>query len=292
MLGKIVSAALAASKKPRSWLTSYHHKIRNYDEDNLAYPWLNSIFFDIARAGGGAQKREYAWGVVHGAHLAKAIGIHRISVIEFGVAGGNSLVALEEIAEKVESAFGVQIDVYGFDTGAGLPKPQDVRDLPNLFSEGHFPMDQEKLQKRLKNARLFLGLVDETVQRFIDAKPAPVAFIGFDLDLYSSTMDAFKLLMADQSLLLPRIHCHFDDILAFTYGEHNGERLAISEFNAANSARKISPIYGLKFFLPSVMRNDMWPECCYMAHILDHSLYGLSDGLVKRPTLELQSPGS
>lgn len=149
-------------------------------------------------------------------------------------------------------------------------------------------MDKEKLQKRLKNAKLFLGSVEDTVQRFIDAKPAPVAFISFDLDLYSSTVQAFKLLSADQSLLLPRIHCHFDDMLGFTYGDHSGERLAIAEFNAANAARKISPIYGFRFFLPSVMRHAMWPELCYMAHVLDHRLYGLSDGLVKRPTLDLE----
>jgi len=289
MFGKALKAALAAPRKTRNWLTSYHHKHRSYDDDNMAYPWLNSIFFDIVRAGGGTQRPNYAWGVVHGAHLAKVLKIDRVSVIEFGVAGGNGLVALDEIAEKAGSAFGVGVDVYGFDTGAGLPKPEDYRDLPNLFSPGHFPMDQEALRKRLKNAQLFLGLVEDTVQRFIDSKPAPVAFISFDLDFYSSTMQAFRLLSAEQSLLLPRIHCHFDDILAFTYGDHNGERLAIAEFNAANSLRKISQIYGLRFFLPSVMRHDMWPECCYMIHVLDHNSYGLDDGLNKRPTLPLKS---
>jgi hypothetical protein len=55
---------------------------------------------------------------LQGAHLAKALGIKRVSVIEFGVAGGNGLVALDRIAEKVEQALGIDIDVYGFDTGA------------------------------------------------------------------------------------------------------------------------------------------------------------------------------
>lgn len=27
---------------------------------------------------------------------------------------------------------------YGFDTGKGLPKPQDYRDLPNLYRESAF----------------------------------------------------------------------------------------------------------------------------------------------------------
>jgi hypothetical protein len=28
------------------------------------------------------------------------------------------------------------VDVYGFDTGVGVPKPMDYCDLPNLYTEG------------------------------------------------------------------------------------------------------------------------------------------------------------
>jgi len=177
----------------------------------------------------------------------------------------------------------VGIDVYGFDTGTGLPKPQDYRDLPNLYTEKAFPMDVEKLKNRLKRAHLVLGLVESTVPKFIDCAPAPVAFISFDLDYYSSTMRAFKLLEADHALLLPRIHCYCDDIMGFTFSDYTGVRLAISEFNASHSMRKISPIYCLRYYLPTPPERDHWPEKFYMAHFFDHYLYGRNDGSVRRP---------
>jgi hypothetical protein len=190
---------------------------------------------------------------------------------------------LERIADRIEKILRVDVDVYGFDTGKGLPKPLDYRDCPNLWSPGYFPMDKEKLQSRLQKAKLLLGLVEDTVPEFIKSKPSPVAFISFDLDYYTSTMQAFKLLEADQNLLLPRVHCYFDDIMGFTYSDYNGERLAISDFNASHASRKISPIYGLKYFLPAAHAQADWSEMFYLAHIFDHNLYARNDGFVRRP---------
>jgi hypothetical protein len=254
----------------------------NYDHDDYAYPWLNSIFMKLLSEERGVLRPSYTWGVLHGVHLAKTLGINRVSIIEFGVAGGNGLISLDRIAERIEAILGVGIEVYGFDTGAGLPKPEDYRDLPNLYTESSFQMDVEGLKKRLKKAQLILGLVEDTVPRFIDSGAAPVAFVSIDLDYYSSTMQAFRLLEAEQALLLPRIYYYFDDIMGFTFSEYNGERLAIADFNASHNMRKISPIYGLRYFLPPLLRaQGLWPEQFYMAHIFDHELYGRKDGSVK-----------
>ena len=67
----------------------------------------------------GALRPSYTWGVFHSVHLAKILGINRVSVIEFGVAGGNGLIALDKVAEKLESIMGVGIDVYGFERVLG-----------------------------------------------------------------------------------------------------------------------------------------------------------------------------
>ncbi len=209
--------------------------------------------------------------------MAKSIGIGRISVIEFGVGSGDGLVELERIAEKAERGFDIRIDVYGFDSGVGLPKPKDYRDLPNFFRESWYRMDVEKLKNRLARAHLLLGLVEDTVQKFIDSRPAPVGFISFDLDYYSSTKQAFKLLEAEYALLLPRIYCYFDDIMGFTFSDYTGERLAISEFNGLHDMRKISPIYCLRYYLPTLPQSH-WPEKFYMAHFFDHDLYCRDDG--------------
>lgn len=149
-------------------------------------------------------------------------------------------------------------------------------------------MDTEKLERRLKKAKLILGLVEETVPKFLESKRSPVAFIAFDLCFYSSTMKAFQILEADHSVLLPRVHCFFRNILGRTFGDHNGERLAISDFNASHEMQKISKIYGLQYYLGSPIGQQRWVEQFYMAHIFDHESYGIFDGLIDEQDRDLQ----
>src|SRR5262245_51806359 len=65
----------------------------------------------------------YAYGVQQAAVLAQRLGVPAISVIEFGVAGGRGLLALESAARNTSSATGVEVHVYGFDRQSGLPPP-------------------------------------------------------------------------------------------------------------------------------------------------------------------------
>ena len=219
-------------------------------------------------------RAHFAWGVLSAAHLATGLEVPRISVIEFGVAGGNGLVALDHIAREVERIYNVGIDVYGFDTGVGLPKPQDYRDLPNLYRESGFAMDEAKLRARLQRAHLILGDVEQTIPKFVASQPSPVGFVSVDVDLYSSTMSALKLFESDSCRLLPRVYCYFDDILGYTFSEFTGERLAIADFNAAHPTTMISPIFGLRYFLRDPDRTEPWPDQMFIAHRFDHPLYG------------------
>ena len=218
---------------------------------------------------------QYRWGTLCAAGLAQALGYDRISVIEFGVAGGNGLVALETYARMAEEASGVRIDTYGFDTGTGLPKPTDHRDLPQLWREGFYPMDPDRLRQRLTRAKLVLGPVASTVPEFVAGAPAPIGFVSFDLDMYSSTVDAFGIFRESLDLVLPRVVCYFDDIIGFSHSDFSGERLAISEFNDRAELRKISKIYGLRYVLDL---DRWWVEMMYMAHFFDHSRYTDADG--------------
>jgi hypothetical protein len=246
------------------------------------YAHVNLIHERIMARAGSSLRANYLYGVLHAARLANVLGMPAISVIEFGVAGGRGLLALEQASRHAGDAFGVGIDVYGFDSGRGLPKPADFRDCPNLFLEGQFPLEESRLLPSLERAKLILGLVDETVPEFVAGRPAPLGFVSFDLDLYSSTVYALRVLEADTELVLPRILCYFDDITGFTYADHNGERLAISEFNATHELRKLSPIYAAEFYVPERESRALWARKLYMAHILDHPRYGDYDGLVRR----------
>src|SRR5262245_58869061 len=59
------------------------------------------------------QRAEYGHCLLQAAHLARRLGHSRISAIEFGVAGGNGLVALERHAADVDRQTGVAVAIYG-----------------------------------------------------------------------------------------------------------------------------------------------------------------------------------
>src|SRR5262249_44075098 len=104
-----------------------------------------------------------------------------------------------------------------------------------------------------------------------------------------STVSCLRMLDGPEAMLLPRIYSFFDDTLGFSWGDDNGERLAIHEFNAAHTTRKISPLYGLRHYVPRENFDDMWVEKYWMTHIFDHSMYGKRDHLVKQHNLSLAS---
>jgi hypothetical protein len=141
----------------------------------------------------------YMLGVLSAADQANRQGVNRISVIEFGVAGGNGLLELERIAALVEKELGVHIDVVGFDMGPeGLPMfVGDHRDHPDKWKQGDFPMEIYSLLKKIyPRTKLIIGNVKTSVEKYIDAhNENPIGFVSFDMDLYSSTTDALRLFM-------------------------------------------------------------------------------------------------
>lgn len=207
--------------------------------------------------------------------LARKLGYSRISAIEFGVAGGNGLLSLQRHAEHVCRETGVEVAVYGFDTGTGMPPPLDHRDMPYMWQEGYFAMDPAKLTARLTSAQLILGPVEETVARFCrDYDPPPIGFISFDLDYYSSTVEALRILDADPRHLLPRVACYLDDIVGdvdWAYSRFAGELLAVDEFNADRDDIKIAPVNGLRHYGDRIPR--VWHEQIFVAHLFRHPDY-------------------
>jgi hypothetical protein len=224
--------------------------------------------FDITR------QPWYAYGVYNAAVLAQRLGIAAISVIELGVAGGRGLIEMERIAEEVGRRVGVRIEVYGFDSGAGMPPPIDYRDLPHVWGEGFYHMDQDALRARLRSAELVLGDVANTIPEFLArASLAPIGFVAFDLDYYSSTKAAFALFEGAATTRLPRVYCYFDDITGPEFACMNpyvGELAAISEFNAAHATRKISQLLNLRLERPKPSR---WNEQIYVFHDFEHPRY-------------------
>jgi len=218
----------------------------------------------------------YAYGVYWAAVTASRLKIPRITVAEFGVAGGRGLIALERASEQIERELGVGIDVVGFESGAGMPAAADYRDLPHIWGPGFYVMEVEKLRSRLKRAELVLGDVATTTRQWIQEKPrAPLGFVSFDLDYYSSTRAAFTLFEGPDSSHLPRVYCYFDDVVSNALGcmnEYVGELLAIREFNEQHAHRKVCRIEGVRVHRP---RWEILQEQMFAFHNFAHPQYNV-----------------
>src|ERR1039458_7623838 len=227
---------------------------------------------------------EYLVGVLEGADLASRDGISEICVIEFGVAGGSGLVAMQSYAEAVERETGIRIKVYGFDTGTGLPQHcGDYRDHPDSWKAGDYVMQHERLRPLLQSrTELVLGNISETVTRFVtEIQNAPIGFISVDVDFYSSSTAALKVLSLPEKRMQRRVPMAFDDVDSSANHRFAGELLAIREFNRLDSHVKIDRWRGLRRNRPFF--EAPWLKTTYMAHDLE----AVSKAALKRELVDL-----
>src|SRR3954449_11038348 len=119
-------------------------------------PTLTSAYYAWCRATGVDTRPQYLWPLLHAAHAARGLGIPEIAALEFGVAGGNGLLAMERAAATATQLSGTRIAIYGFDTGEGMPQPSDPRDARWLLPAATFTMDVGALRARLGTAQLVL----------------------------------------------------------------------------------------------------------------------------------------
>jgi hypothetical protein len=221
-----------------------------------------------------ARRPHYAYCTYQTARLAKALGLDAISVVELGVAGGNGLVLLEELAATISEVVGIRIETFGFDAGTGMPAPSDYRDLPYVWSPGLFAMDEDALRRQLRSARLVIGDVASTIPAFVEEGGyPPIGFVAFDLDYWSATAAAMRLLDGPPELRLPRVFCYFDDIIGNDWEIHCpyiGELLAIEEFNAGHDQIKVSPVNALRH---KRRIQAAWNDQIYVAHDFAHTQY-------------------
>ena len=222
---------------------------------------------------GAVERPHYGYIVYNAARLAQKLNHKRMSVLEFGVAGGRGLLNLEYHVRQIEALVSIKIDIYGFDTGEGLPRPVDYRDLPYHWKEGFFKMNIPELRSKLNFAKLVLGNVDVTAERFFaEHEPAPIGAVIHDFDFYSSTAMALKLFDEDEKYFLPRIYCYFDDTVGdetSLYSDYTGQRLAIHEFNQAHESKKLA----VPYHLISRKSVESWYHQIFIYHDFKHRQY-------------------
>ena len=218
---------------------------------------INNRSLDIGRPW---YAQSLALGVLEAIHC----GYSKVFVAELGVYQGAGMLELCKAAQFFRDEFDIEIIVYGFDTGLGLPALEGYRDHPEWWSKGGFGMgDPEILRRKLPDfARLALGDVRDTIPACLrEVGEARLAFVAIDLDLYSSTKRAMSLFTASPETYLPAVPLYFDDMIdALVCNPWCGEELAINEFNQESALRKIA-------------RHDAFRIRHFHAlHVLDHPL--------------------
>ena len=189
-------------------------------------------------------RQSYIVGSVLAALQAKNCGLRKITLIEFGVAKGEGLKLLIELASLIRNNMDLDVSVIGFDNRTGLPEPLDYRDHPEIWSKKQFSMgdDFKELDDHIRtsNAKLIIGDVAETLSEF-KLNDNILAFASIDVDYYSSTkpiMNWIKNLKPSNTL--PASVLYFDDVYnLWTYSNFTGEALAIREFNMECDEMKI-----------------------------------------------------
>ena len=91
LIKRIVRSSI---RRFNEWLTEPTSS-DSHSQSTDAYPWLNAVLINLLKENDGLRPH-YTWGLLHSAYLARSLGLPRISTIEFGVAGGNGLIALEK----------------------------------------------------------------------------------------------------------------------------------------------------------------------------------------------------
>jgi hypothetical protein len=269
MVNPLLYRALSSSDKRRKILV-----------ERLTEPLhINVMSMLVALFGGTRSKidfdlvvrQQYAYPILRAADFAREWGYAKLSLIEFGVAAGSGLLNICDIARRVTGVIGVEFEVYGFDSGSGMPAPIDYRDLPEGYQAGDFPMDREKLRQSLPaNCHLILGPIAETLPSFLASlsAKAPIGFVSVDVDYYSSARDALTVFLGAPEKYLPIVPTYFDDLGDETVNPWVGEALAIGEFNEISEFRKIAPYNMLRE--RRICKNAKWINHVYALHVHDH----------------------
>lgn len=245
-----------------------------------ASQWKSRLQEEGSARGGSVRQKEkfgllvrpnYAYGMLRAADLASYLQLKQVTICEFGVATGNGLMAMIELAAQITAETGVKFRIVGFDTGEGLPPLEDYRDHPELCSPGDFSMvNRDELNARISGkAELIFGDIKDTITAFRDSlsSDCPIGFLSIDVDIYSATRSALQCLTGASNLYLPAISMYFDDVVFFFANRWCGEMRAIEEFNQENELRKIDHDYTL--VRRSAIKPAQWHNQMYVAHVFD-----------------------
>ena len=269
-------------------LENYKILLQDSPQVLLGRIWARLCGGIVAKERWGVLDRpSYGYGILRAAQLGKFFGYEQVTICEFGVAHGNGLLSMIELAEKITAATGIKFRIVGFDTGVGLPSFTGYKEHPEVWSKADFALVDTALLKQKINGRaeLVIGDIKDTIGGFLKTvtKSSPIGFISVDVDLYSAACASLLSLTGPAEAYLPAVATYFDDVGFYFCNRWCGELAAIEEFNGENELRKIDIDRTLPGKRP--VKFARWYPQMYVCHILDHPLRQTSQS---RDSLNMQ----
>jgi len=214
-------------------------------------------------------RQPYAFGLNEAFKIAKLEEKKKILILEFGVASGAGLYNLSYISKKLSKIYKIDYEIIGFDTGKGMPPPIDYRDHPEKYRTADFPSLKLNYKKLPQKTKVYLGNIVKTLKCLKNdlKKNVSINFISIDVDYYSSTLAALKVLNFNKNAYCSKTVMYFDDTSDVDHNEYCGELLAINEFNKKNKYRKIFKINMLRNC--RIFKNASWLDQMFFMHSFD-----------------------
>jgi hypothetical protein len=281
---------LAKLIQPRIWKRLYLERLGEPFIYNLVSLYIllfgsfrRKIKYDLV------PRQPYAFSLDLAFSEAKKLNISHLSFFEFGVASGAGVYNLYDIASKLSAIYSIDFNIYGFDTGDGMPNAVDYRDHPEKYMFGDFPPLNLKSVDLPPKTQVIYGDISSTLLPFFRdlSKEAVVGFISIDVDYYSSTVPCLRMLFESAERFLPKVPLYLDDS---NHPDHNyfcGELLAIDEFNKHSPFRKIAPMRQLRNW--RIFKNALWLDQMFYLHVFD-SVYRTPEFNKRDTTVKLYNP--
>jgi hypothetical protein len=175
----------------------------------LARKLINTVrllLYEDRVAIGAVDRQTYIYCIFQKDKLDSLLDYKKVSIIELGCGGAMASSIRKNTSSKTERIYEVRIELYGFDTGSGLPKPREYRDIPHHFKDSLYKVDIDAVQRKLKLAKFVIGDVKDA-QRFLNNIIQRRLDRLQGLDYYSSTFDSFTILMLNQFIFYLEYLC-------------------------------------------------------------------------------------
>jgi Macrocin-O-methyltransferase (TylF) len=183
------------------------------------YP-KDSVWFDKCYQALLQIEFEYVEQLLQHAKGSKIVG----DLVEFGIYQGAWINKFYEITTRI----GLNRNIWGFDSFAGLSKPHESYDI-DFWKEGMYAVSRAEVEKQVQakrrpRIRLVEGFFRESLKTPEAQCLGPVCFARIDCDIYEPTLDCLSFLssrLSDGAILV------FDD---WSFSPDVGETRAFFEW--------------------------------------------------------------